>query len=418
MSSFLFRLSALALKFGCPLLILHLASQSELGKYYLSTSFLTFVVMVIALEMAIPFSSFYLKARSDRGRRRVFTIFLLSQGAIASLLCMVPTLLCIALADLPGPVMLMLPAVLVVETCSSEVGRFFWNVGESAVASRRDLYRAIAITSAVTVALLAQQAVVSVLSLGLLTLLNMLLLARELVIWGEGARALRRVPLSRAAGLGRLVRGVQRSLKISGPQVLHGQLLAMQPLLERYLIQQKLGLDQVGAFSFHYSLVQTGASLVLMPQVAKVRRAILSDTLPAGRNTHLEALRFAVIAALTFTACMLITYACVPWLSMLLHKHVSTGVMLTLTAGVAGAANTYAAALSPLYASRPRILFANILTALTIVPLAALILWPLPQSDAFPVVASFIVGLSLVQTVLRLVHSIHGARYAAGGLVP
>jgi hypothetical protein len=128
MSAFLFRLSALAVRFLCPLVALALSSPETMGKYYLFISYFTFVVGVSALELAVPFSRKYLRCRGDKQRRLVFAGFMTNQMVVTTALAIPAGMLVASWAGVPAILIPMFCLSLATEACVNEVGRFFWNI--------------------------------------------------------------------------------------------------------------------------------------------------------------------------------------------------------------------------------------------------------------------------------------------------
>ncbi len=401
MTDFVYRLAALAIKFTIPLLILSLSSQAELGHYYLGTGVLIFVVTLIGLETAIPFAGRYLLARTEHRRRLVFSVFFLNL-VLTGLALSAPVVLFCALHTPYGLGLLAwLPVVFTVELCVNEFGRFHWNVGHGETASRREVARAISLTVAALTSLWVEGHVVTGLSLSLLSGFNSLLLLREVRRFGllPNAALLRRLEFLKPR---RFPSRLRTLLGTCGPQVVQIQLISLQPLLERWLIERRLGMEMVGAFSFHYSLIQTSAALILIAKVGQLRRLILSESMAPGGMVYMAALRFLGLALALIGACAVSVYLALPVMTQLLGKHVSSGWLITTVAAFSGCTATFASAVSPLYAGHDRVLRANLLTVVAMLPLLlplALAPWPGPLGT--PLVLALIVAGSALQLIFR-----------------
>lgn len=409
MTDFVCRLAALAIKFAVPIFILSLSNQAELGHYYLSTGVLIFVVTLIGLEMAIPFAARYLSARTERQRRRVFSTLFLTLVPTGFLLSAPAVAFCALQTRQELSVLAWLPVVFTVELCVNELGRFHWNVGHSRTASRREVARAVSLTAAALTSLWLKGHVVTALSLSMLCGLNSLLLITEIRHFGmlPSTRLLYRLKLLQP---NRFLAQLRLLLLTCGPQVIQIQLICLQPLLERWLIERKLGMDMVGAFSFHYSLIQTSASLLLITKVGQLRKLILAQH-DATPEAHMAALRFMALTMALIGACAALMHLTLPFLMQLLDKHVSSGWEITAVASLSGCAATFASAVSPLYAGRARILSANLLTAVAMLPLLIpLVLAPWLGPFSTPQVLALIVAGATLQLMCRVLYFFSGCR--------
>ena len=143
MQHFVLRFLALAIRFLCPLVALALSDAETMGAYYLFISYFTFVVGITSLELAVPFSRKYLRCKSDKQRRLLFSGFMVNQAIVSTLLSIPAGALAVSWAGVPAPLILLFCLALATEACVNEVGRFFWNIGEWKMPSLRDLIRAI-----------------------------------------------------------------------------------------------------------------------------------------------------------------------------------------------------------------------------------------------------------------------------------
>jgi hypothetical protein len=371
--AFAYRVLALGLRFGCPLLILAMSTPEMMGKYYLFIAYFTFVVFLIAMETAIPFSRKYLRQRNESRRRSVFTSFVASQFVLSLVLAVPATGVFFLGASGPVYLMALFLAAVISEACVNEVGRFFWNIGQVDTVSRRDFLRAVIFVIAMAASVMVSKEVVTATSLGTIATCNAILLVREMRVWGAARQRFLlflRAPGSRFRSV---MTRVRLAVRESLPQVVHLQIMALQPLLERLVIDQRVGAELVGSYSFQYSVVQAGASLFLLPVVAATRRAILSatDSTQWG-EAHGKSLRLlAHVFALTILLAGISHFA-LPVVAVLLGKTISSSVMVIMAAQLAAAAATYATAISPLYAKPGRLWRANLAALFSMLPLFVL----------------------------------------------
>lgn len=410
MQSFIYRLASMGLRFCCPLLILAISTPEMMGGYYLFSVYFTFVVFLIALELAVPFSRKYLRRDRAAWRRRVFSSFVATQLELSAVLA-IPVALVYGLGADAGPGRVALFGLAIVsETCVNEVGRFFWNIGQAKIASRRDFIRSVIFVTAVCAAVVWDDAVVSGVSLSIIVVCNGCILARELFVWGDRDWMIRGGFLVRRAHLIRWMTRIGGSLGESLPQVVHMQVLALHPLIERAVIESRISLEMVGAYSFQYSVIQSGSSLLLMPVVAMTRRSILGANAP-GEWARAYTLSLTLLAKIMLVsgALAVMAHFSIPILADLLHKNVSSTLPGLIAALLAGITATFSAAVSPLYARRGRLLRANVLALAAMLPMAALLLPAWHGQGSEVTVMSAIMLAAALQIGLRVQYLVVGA---------
>jgi hypothetical protein len=408
LAGFCLRLVTLALRFGCPLLILYLSTDALLGEYYLFTTFFTLVVMLVSLETAVPFSATYLKARSDRIRRLVFAAMTTTQIWLAGALAVPVAVGYAALTSSPSWIAIPLAILIVSEACVNEAGRFFWNIGQASVASRRDLWRAVFFLAAIANSVVLNEEIVTALSLSVLATCNFAILCIEWRRWGRPATGgLRSVaPLHDLRSVWRRIR---RSLRVSASQVVHAQVLALQPLLERLMIQDRLGLAVVGGYSFQFALIQAAATLIVLPLAADARRAILGVRNPGQLSrAHRAVLKFSALLAPIMIAAGAGVALALPVIGWILGREIELQVGALLAAVASATAAIFAAAVGPLFAPRGRVLRANTLTLAAMSPLALPLIIPASVVPAAMVVFAAVTTSALAQLAIRILYSTAG----------
>lgn len=403
MRSFIYRLASLLLRFACPLAILALSTQSILGKYYLFTAFVTLTVVLVSLEIAVPFSSTYLRAGHADLKRKVFTSLLLTQAGLGLALSLPVVLVYGLTVQLPPHMIALLLVVVVSEACVNESGRLFWNVGLSRVASRRDLVRATGFTAAIIAGVVLDGEIVTETTLFVMLGSNALIIGLELRHWGE-LRALCKSSESTLHNLFRKsMKRALRSIRRSSPYLIHLQLLALQPLLERLLIERASSLEIVGAYSFQYSLISSGVALILLPVIADVRRATLAVRSEQGLGEACQrARRFLFQTLAVGLLCAVAAYVALPILGALLQKQILASAWTMGVAWLSASSATIASAVAPLYAPQRRIFLANFSTAFAMIPLLLGIIIAAMDVAIGASLALTIIGFSCcVQLLLR-----------------
>lgn len=405
MKSFVYRLSGLLLKFICPLVILYRLDSTELGKYYLATTFLTFSAMLVGLEMASANSALYLKESEANNKNIVFSTFVYNQLIISLVLSIFPAVVCWYLTDLPMKLIVLIPFLIAIESCSTEIGRFLWNIGRVDLASRRDFYRAVAITLSVVLSILINSSVISLLVINLIILTNALIILSDInLLGGKKLISIRKYIIKIRNEFYNNLFNILKSVKQSSPQLIHLQVLSLQPLLERYLMGNVLGLSIVGYYGFYGSLVQTGGSLFSMPYVAKVRQLIFSNASREFKILKYEAAyKLIKILAIITIVFIFLAYYSVPILSVIMRRDIKSNLLLAIVAGISGFIQTYSSALAPLYASLGRIFIANLVTLICMIPILIIMALPYNYTYEFSSLVYFsIVMTSFFQLVVRI----------------
>ncbi len=333
-----------------------------MGAYYLFISYFTFVVGVSSLELAVPFSRKYLRCKSDKQRRILYSGFLTNLITVTAALSIPTGVLVAAWAGVSIDLIPLFCVCLATEACVNEIGRFFWNIGEWKMPSLRDLVRAVIFSTAFVVSVYIENAVLTSITFLILSAGNVAIMVFEWRCWG-GARAARDMHVLKL--LKSTCLRVRQSLAKSMPQFLQMQLLGLQPLLERTLIEKTVGLATLAAFSFFTSVVQSAASLQLVPLVAKARQRILgassvSESIEANRKAIFLGLKIGAISG----AWALTVYAIMPLLDKILEKNLELSPSLLLLAYASSVSAIFCSAVAPLFTVKGVALWSNVLTAL------------------------------------------------------
>lgn len=363
------------LRVGCPISILHLSTAAVLGEYYLFITFLTFAVFFISLEAAVPFSHRYLQANSDALKSEIFNKFIISQLSVSSIPAIPLFLYYIFNNSISILTATLFYLALVTSACSNETGRFFWNIGKGDVATKRDLWRSLTFVAAIILSVNIYQTVVSEISLVLIVISETVIVYSEIRRWGSnpvGKGKFKHYSGSSYSSISDML----QQFRVSLPQVLHLQILAIFPFLERTMIDRSIGLEAVGAFSFNYAGVQAGLSLLLMPLLADGRRAILSAHTPA-QHLYAHKMTFVLLTRITIVSAIftIAAYIAVPLFANLMHKDLELQPIGSVAVMISAIASTYNSAISPLYAKGDRILSANLITLMCTLPMVCLILF-------------------------------------------
>jgi hypothetical protein len=399
MHAFIFRVLALAIRFLCPLAALALSDAETMGAYYLFISYFTFVVGISALELAVPFSRKFLRCRSVRRRRILFTGFQTNQVVVTTALAIPAGTLVAGWAGVPLVLIPLFCLALATEACVNEIGRFFWNIGEWKMPSVRDFIRAVIFTTAILTSIYIKTEVLSAVTFLIISAGNLAIMGIESRSWGcaRSGGKVHFLHILKSAWL-----RVRRSLSGSMHQFLQMQLLGLQPLLERTLLEKTVGLATLAAFSFITSVMQSAASLQLVPLVAKTRQLILgarsvSERIEANRQAVFLGIKIASISG----GWALAVYMAIPLLDKLLEKMLDASLLLLLVAYVSSVSAIFCSAVAPMFTVKARALQTNILTAIAMGCL--LVAQHFTSSgSASELLLVFICGVAVLQVAYRM----------------
>ncbi len=389
-----------------PLLILVYLTGPELGKYYLFTITASTIVFFISLEIAVPSSKKYLRAWHTDIKKNVFTSLLCTQFS-QGLLFTFPIMLVFGSYLNLSPIMIILSTIyLITEACVNETGRFFWNIGEVFNASIRDFFRALFFAVSIGMGIFIDGAAIAVTALSLLSVFNMTIILWEQYKFGNQ----KNVRLVGFRGLLVSIRKTTmraiRMVRAAVPQVAHLQILGIHPLLERWFIERSVGLEMVGLYSFQYSLVQAGFSLLLLPYIANLRKSIFEARVVASKKLAiLNARNFAMRTMLIGLLCSFGAYFSLPILNLLLNKNFTSQISVMIAVWLSASASVYAAAVAPLYGSKERIIPSNFHTFLAMLPLVAGFLLSVVYGHiSFFRVLVILSSASLLQLAIRYIY--------------
>jgi hypothetical protein len=404
MQAFLFRVATLAIRFLCPLAVLALSSAEKMGEYYLFMSYFTFVVGVSALELAVPFSRKFLRCKSDRHRRLVFSGFLANQIYVTTILAFPAGIMVSAWTNMPISVIPFFCLTLLTETCVNEVGRFFWNIGEWRMPSLRDLFRSIVFTFAILISISTENKILTHTTFIIIASGNLCILLLEFKTWGNSCMISSFLNARKVRNALLRVRG---SLNSSLPQFAHMQVLGLQPLLERILIEKSFGLVSVGAYSFLISVLQSAAGLILVPMVANLKKHLLgARTLADNLKAHKEA--FILLLQIIFALGMLaiLTYIGLPLLNVITGKEINVSFSLLFVAYITSVSAIFCSAVAPLLSKKGHAWFTNVLSLAVLAPLMGIYLF-FPLNNIGNIAITVIGLVALLQLIVRVLFIIN-----------
>lgn len=276
-----------------PVLVLLIASQEELGRYYLYASAIAFIIFASTFESGTYFAKKYLR-RSDEATSLTYLWQIVHVQIIFMILLGAPILAFIIhwLGDFRVGFYAAIIFYLFTEVVVNEFGRYLTNINKVKAVALRDLYRAVAFLGAGFLSLLAAGAVVAwqyFIAFGTFNLILAIAdLARHRRFSRPGERAWRRGRIYPAA-LFRSVVGNARGL------IAQAGLGYAYPLLERILLERTLGLGAVGGYALLISVFQSFNAVMFLPHIAKMRSVLLAPVRHARISAGLPGLRSFVI---------------------------------------------------------------------------------------------------------------------------
>lgn len=401
------RLVSLAIRFGCPLVILEISNADKLGEYYLFATYFTISVFLIAMELSVPFARRYLTLENSPDKRSSFSLLIVSVAIVSSVLGIPAAVMYSYLFDQASWLNIACAyAAIVVEACVNEIGRFYWNVNMPNVASVRDFFRSIFFSVGVVVSVSIEGSVLSVLFMVWIIISGLTILVIDSKKFGVGV-LLAEEPLNFIKNtVSSACSNIPRDVKESSVQLAHIQLLSLIPLIERMLIESSEGLSVVGSYAFHYSLVQSGVAIVMLPQIAKARASFIHlGDLDKRQFAHRNMLYLAIQL---FTVAFLFSFIAIlasPFITTYMEKelYLSNSMFFAILFSVS--ASSYCVAVSPLFARSKRSLIANLKTAFLVSSLYILGQCTLVDEESIWNIF-FIIGVaSLAQIFIRALSS-------------
>jgi hypothetical protein len=180
------------------------------------------------------------------------------------------------------------------------------------------------------------------------------------------------------------------------------QLLGLQPLLERTLLDKSMGLATVAAFSFLTSVMQSAAGLLLVPMVAQMRKKLLgSRTVLERMEVNRGALTLLGKISIISGTLSLALYWTMPQIVKLIEKNISADFSLTLAALLSSISAIFCGAISPLLTTRDRAWTFNAVTLLSIFPLGVAQFLELNTTTTLLAI-SVICGVAILHLVIRV----------------
>jgi hypothetical protein len=363
------RFCGLLIKFSIPISILLFSDETEMGRYYLYLSILTYFVMLGAMNNNIYFSGKYLQQKFLRSKKRWFTNLILLEILISGTLSLVILPIISISTEVSFFTLIMIPAFLISETCSTEISRFLWNIGEISYASKREVIRSLIYAIPIITSSIIHQKIMTNYTLVFMALLNIILILYDLYIFGEFFLVVKRFKTIKLHPIFSLLK---KTFSISLPLSIHEQVIAANPLAERSIITLNAGLVSTASYSFHYSIIQTGASLFLMPKVSIIRKKILGSE-HDSKEIYSASIYFFIISFLYVSSFSILAYIFIPFLCNILNKNIESSVIIIVGSCVAATVNSYSAVISPLFASENNLYYSNLMSILVLLPYSIVI---------------------------------------------
>ena len=367
MRAFNFRLYALVLRFLCPLAVLFLTNPEMMGQYYIFISYFTFAVTISGLELAVPFASKFLRGKTERQRDIILNAFIKNQIALTLFISLPASVIIANMIEIPSTLVPFLFVALASESTVNELNRFYWNIGLVLKPSVRDLMRSFVFAVSVVGSVLLYENILTIFTFLFIIIGNFAILMIEF-----------KTILSRFNNLNgnllykiqKLCLRVRQTVSSSIPYFFHMQILGIQPLLERTLIEKSFGFTQVAAFAFTISIVQTSAGLLLLPYISAVKSKIIGvremNEWKLVKKLSLKLLLKIILVSGTLSG---IVFLIIPILNTITNKELPLSAMLVFSAFATTVASVFCSSVSPVITKRGRGIKENIYSFLILLPL-------------------------------------------------
>lgn len=277
----LVRAATLGIRFLLPILILALATQEELGRYYLFAAAIALVVFFGTFELNIFFAKSYIEARSADLIFHHFKALLTATLFLYAVLG-TPALLCFLWWTEENNPLLYCGVIFYASTeiVANEHGRFLTNINHVRNVIFRDLYRAACVVLAGLLSLTLSRRIVSWEYFSILGILNATLIVVEYFIAKRSVTE----PVS-SQDLRDQVRSAICAIRQTRGAVAESGILYLYPLLERMVLERTVGLAVVGGYAFFSSIIQAALSVIFLPTIAKFRSLVLQMPASARRES-------------------------------------------------------------------------------------------------------------------------------------
>jgi hypothetical protein len=265
------RAVSVGIRFCLPILILAIAGQEELGRYYLYTSAIALIIFCSTFELNLYFAKTYV---NNPSKEYIFQHF---QGVLTTALILNAIFGCPALIGFlwwsgERDIDLYVTAFFYVSTevVVNEYGRYLTNISKVKSVVYRDLYRAVSIVLAGVISLVLFQKVVSWMYFFIFGLLNATLLMFENY---NAKREIRE--LTPSVGLHQHIQVTISTIRQTKGAVAQSSLVYLYPLIERIMLESTVGLAVLGGYAFLSSVIQASVSVIFLPAIARYRTLVL-----------------------------------------------------------------------------------------------------------------------------------------------
>jgi len=270
--------------------------------------------------------------------------------------------------------------------------------------SLRDLFRSIVFTLAILISISTGDGILTNATFIIITSGNLCILCWEIKKWGNSCMITSFLNTRKVRNA--LLR-VKRSLSSSLPQFAHMQILGLQPLLERVLIEKSLGLVSVGAFSFLISVLQSVAGLILVPMVANVKKHLLgAQTVADNLKAHNQALILLLKIIFILGTLAILTHVGLPLIKFIIRKEMNASPPLLLVAYITSISAIFCSAVAPLLTKKGYAWFTNVSSLAILTPLVGIHLF-FPIDNIEDTSMAIIGSVALLQLIARVLFVIN-----------
>ncbi|MDH4395554.1 MAG: hypothetical protein QE278_07740 [Limnobacter sp.] len=265
------RAGTVGIRFLLPVLVLAIANQEELGRYYLYTAAIALIIFSTTCEINLFFSKAYVQ---DPSQSLIFQHFigLLTTALILNTTFGSPILVSFLWwsGERDFKIYVAFFYYLNSEVVVNEYGRYLTNISKVNSVVFRDLYRAISLVLSALISLASCEKIVTWEFFLAFGLFNTALLLFEYFY----ARSFFNGTIPNFE-LSNNIRTTIAAIRQTRGAIAQSAISYFYPLFERIILERTVGLSTLGGYALLTSLIQAAVSVLFLPTIARFRTTVL-----------------------------------------------------------------------------------------------------------------------------------------------